>query len=78
MQLDSVAWDGRVVGLKLPVYVEATVDVVGAGSRGDTVSGKTLKDATLTNGRSIRVPLFIDAGERILVDPTTGEFVRRA
>jgi elongation factor P len=73
-----VVWDGRVVGLKLPIYVEATIDAVGAGSRGDTVSGKTLKDATLTNGRTIRVPLFIDAGERVLVDPTTGEFVRRA
>jgi elongation factor P len=78
MQLDSVTWDGKVVGLKLPIYVEAVVDVVGAGSRGDTVSGKTLKDATLTNGRTIKVPLFIESGERILVDPTTGEFVRRA
>jgi elongation factor P len=78
MELDSVAWDGRVVGIKLPQYVECVVDTVGAGSRSDTASGRTLKEATLTNGRQIKVPLFIDAGEKVLVDPSTGEFVRRA
>ena len=77
MQLDSVLWNDNVAGVSLPQYVEAVVDMVGAGSRGDTAGGKNLKEATLTNGRTIRVPLFIDSGETILVDPSTGEFVRR-
>jgi elongation factor P len=52
--------------------------MVGAGSRADTASGKNLKDATLTNGVTVKVPLFIESGEKVLVDPKTGEFVRRA
>jgi elongation factor P len=78
LQLSSVVWDGNVVGVDLPQYVEATIDMVGGGSRSDTASGKNLKEATLTNGITIRVPLFIDSGERVVVNPRTHEFVRRA
>jgi elongation factor P len=78
LQLSSVTWDGRVVGIDLPQYVEAKVDMAGGGSRSDTASGKNLKDATLENGVTIKVPLFIDSGETIVVNPRTLEFVRRA
>jgi elongation factor P len=77
LQLSSVVWDGNVVGVDLPQYVEAQVDMVGGGSRSDTASGKNFKEATLTNGQRIKVPLFIESGERILVNPRTQEFVRR-
>jgi len=78
MQLDAVFWNGRIVGVTLPVHVEAVVDLVGGGARNDTAGGKNLKDATLTNGVTIKVPLFVENGEKILVDPSTGDFVRRA
>lgn len=78
LQLGATLYNGRVVGVNLPQFVEAEVATVGGGSRADTASGKNLKDATLTNGLTVRVPLFIDSGERILVDPRTGEYVRRA
>jgi len=77
LELQSVYWNGSVAGVNLPQYVECRVDLVGAGSRGDTASGKTLKDAALANGVTIRVPLFVEAGERVIVDPRTREFVRR-
>ena len=51
---------------------------VGAGARGDTASGKTLKDAVLKNGVTVKVPLFVESGETIVVDPRTREFIRRA
>jgi elongation factor P len=76
--LGSIVYNGQVAGVNLPQYVEAEVDLVGGGSRGDTASGKNLKDATLTNGVTVKVPLFIESGERILVDPRTGEYARRA
>jgi elongation factor P len=41
-------------------------------------SGKVTKEATLANGTSIRVPVYLEAGERVIVDTTTGEFVKRA
>ncbi len=78
LELTAVVFNGQAVGVTLPTFVEATVDLVGAGSRGDTASGKNLKDAVLTNGRTIKVPLFIENGERILVDTRTGEFSKRA
>lgn len=78
LECTAVVYNGRAVGVNLPAFVAAEVDMVGAGSKGDTASGKNTKEAVLTNGRTVRVPLFIDAGERILVDTRTGEFARRA
>jgi elongation factor P len=78
LQLSAVLFNGRAVGVSLPAFVEAQVDMVGAGSRGDTASGKNLKEAKLTNGQTVKVPLFIEAGEKILIDTRTWEFSRRA
>lgn len=78
LELTAVLYNGQAVGVTLPSFVEAEVDMVGGGSRGDTASGKNLKDATLTNGQTLKVPLFIESGERVLVDTRTWEFARRA
>lgn len=78
LQLRAVVFNDRVVGVNLPQFVEAEIETVGGGSRGDTASGRNLKEATLTNGRTVKVPLFIEARERILVDTRTWEFSKRA
>jgi elongation factor P len=78
LQVTAVHYNGRAVSIALPAFVEARVDMAGAGSRGDTASGKNLKDATLTNGRTVKVPLFIESGERILIDTRNWQFARRA
>lgn len=77
MALQAVLWNGNCVGVNLPIHVTAQVDMVGGGSRSDTASGRNLKEATLTNGLTIKVPLFVESGERVVVDPRTREFVRR-
>ena len=77
LQMNAIYWNGSVAGIHLPHYVDAEVEMVGAGARSDTASGKNLKEAVLTNGVTIRVPLFIDSGERVTVDPRTLEFIRR-
>ena len=78
LELTGTFFNGNAVGVMLPTFVEAEIDMVGGGSKGDTASGKNLKDATLTNGKSLKVPLFIESGERVLVDTRTWEFARRA
>jgi elongation factor P len=78
LNLNAVYWNGVVAGISLPQYVEAEVDMAGGGSKSDMASGKNLKDASLTNGLTIRVPLFVESGERIIVDPRTLEFIKRA
>jgi len=74
----AVVYNGRAVGVNLPSFVEAEIDLVGAGSKADTASGKNTKEAVLTNGQTVRVPLFVESGERILVDTRTWEFAKRA
>lgn len=78
LELTGIFFNGNAVGVDLPTFVEAQIDMVGGGSKGDTASGKNLKDATLTNGKTLKVPLFIEMGERVLVDTRTWEFAKRA
>jgi len=73
----SVVYNGEVVSVELPQFVEVDVVEVESAARGDTAAGKVMKEARVSTGGSVRVPLYLDAGERILVDTTTGEFVKR-
>ena len=75
--LKSIVFDGKVVGVELPQFIEFEVTETGPGGRSDMASGKVTKPATLSNGTQIRVPVYLEAGEKVLVDTTTGEFVRR-
>ena len=75
--LKSVVFDGKCVGIELPQFIEFEVTETGPGGRSDMASGKVTKPATLSNGTQIRVPVYLDAGEKVLVDTTTGEFVKR-
>lgn len=73
----AVVYNGDVVSVALPQFVEFDVVEVESAARGDTAAGKVLKYAKISTGATVRVPLYLDAGERILVDTTTGEFVKR-
>jgi elongation factor P len=75
--LRSIVFEGRVVGVELPQFVEMKVVETGPGGRSDMASGKVTKSATLENGTPIRVPVYLEAGESVVVDTTTGEFVKR-
>jgi elongation factor P len=77
VSLTSVVFEGRVVGVEVPQFVEFEVTETGPGGRSDMASGKVTKPATLSNGTQIRVPVYLEAGESVMVDTTTGEFVRR-
>jgi elongation factor P len=74
----SIVFEGNVVGVEAPQFVEMDVVETGPGGRSDMASGKVTKSATLRNGTQIRVPVYLEAGERVVVDTTTGEFVKRA
>ena len=69
--------DGRPSGVQLPASVELTVAETEPGVRGDTVSNVT-KPATLETGAVVQVPLFVDVGERIKVDPREARYISRA
>lgn len=60
----------------LPMYIEAEVTYTEPGIKGDTATN-SLKPATLDSGAEVRVPLFVDMGERIKIDTRTGTYVER-
>ena len=75
--VQMLAVDGKPSGIQLPASVELTVARTEPAVRGDTVSNVT-KPATLETGAVVQVPLFVDTGERIKVDPREGRYISRA
>ena len=65
------------LSVELPQYVILEVTYTEPGLRGDTATN-TLKAATVETGAEIRVPLFIDTGEKVKIDTATGNYVERA
>jgi len=73
----SVLFNGKVVNIELPQFMEFEIQETDPAVRGDTASGRVMKDARISTGAAVKVPLYMEAGERILVATETGEFVRR-
>jgi elongation factor P len=65
------------LSLEMPPMVVVEVTYTEPGIKGDTATN-TLKPATVDTGAEVRVPLFINTGEKIKVDTTTGEYMGRA
>jgi elongation factor P len=70
-------YQGRPVGVELPVTVDLTVVETQPGMKGATASNSG-KPATLETGLQIQVPQFIDVGERVRVDTAEGKYLERA
>lgn len=70
--------DERPGDIQVPSTVELEVTETEPGLRGDTVSGGGDKPATLASGASVRVPLFVDVGDRVKVDTRTSSYLSRA
>ena len=68
---------GKPSGVQLPSSVELMVRDTEPGVKGDTVSNVT-KPATLETGAIVQVPLFVNTGDRIKVDPREARYISRA
>lgn len=75
--LDITFYEGEVLGLSLPDKIELKVEQTEPGVKGNTTSSAQ-KDATLETGYQIKVPLFINEGETIIVSTKDGKYVSRA
>ena len=69
--------NGSPSGIQLPASVELAVTETEPGIKGDTVSNVT-KPATLETGAVVQVPLFVNTGDRIKVDPRERRYISRA
>ena len=70
-------YDGRPIGIKLPVQVTLTVAEADPVMKGGTAA-PSFKTAVLENGLKIQVPPFVGTGEKIIVATEDGSYVRRA
>ena len=77
MVVKVLSYKGNVFGLEPPFFVDLEVTETEPGVRGDTATNVT-KPATLETGAEVRVPLFINAGEKIRIDTRTGEYLERS
>jgi len=67
----------RPSGLQMPASVELAVTDTEPGVKGDTVSNVT-KPATLETGAIVQVPLFVNPGDKIKIDPRERRYISRA
>ncbi len=77
-EVDMLFVDDSPGDIQVPSAVEMAVAETDPGLRGDTASGGGDKPATLESGVVVRVPLFVNVGDRVRVDTRSGAYVSRA
>ena len=68
---------GNAFSVAAPNFVELEVTETDPGFKGDTATNVT-KPATLETGAEVKVPLFINTGDKIQIDTRTGEYIGRS
>lgn len=78
MTCSVLQWDGKVIGVEPPEKVTLEVTMTDPGLKGNTASGGD-KPATLETGLTVTVPLFMNIGDRVVVNTANGgEYKERA
>ena len=72
-----LSFKGNVVGIEPPIFVELEVIDTEPGFKGDTATGAS-KPAVVETGATVRVPLFVNKGDKIRIDTRTEEYMERA
>ena len=72
-----MSYKGNVFSMEAPNFVDLEVIKADPGVKGDTATNVT-KPATVETGAEVKVPLFINEGDKISIDTRTGEYMGRA
>ncbi|MBE9536812.1 MAG: elongation factor P [Proteobacteria bacterium] len=73
---EVMEYNGKVVGVTLPNFINLRVAETDPGFKGDTATGGS-KPAKLETGATLNVPLFINEGDLLKVDVRNGSYVER-
>ena len=76
MQVKVISFKGKVFGIEPPLFVELEITYTEPGFKGDTSTGAS-KPATTQRGYVVKVPLFVEIGDKIRIDTRTGEYMER-
>ncbi len=77
LEIEIVTYDEEILGITLPAKVVLQITECEPAVRGDTVN-KAMKDAILETGLKVRVPLFVNNGDKIYVRTDNGDYDGRA
>ena len=72
-----LSYKGNVFGVEAPNFVDLVITKAEPGVKGDTATNVT-KPAIVETGAEVKVPLFINEGDKITIDTRTGEYLSRA
>ncbi len=78
MEMMMSIYDGKAIAMQLPRKMKFKVVETMPAVKGDTASGNVTKEAKTNNGFTIRVPIFINEGEEVIVNTDDGSYVERA
>ncbi len=76
MTVELETWEGEPITIDLPTTVDLEVVQTDPGFAGDTATNAT-KPAVVSTGYTVKVPLFVNEGDKIRVDTRTGEYLTR-
>ncbi|MDK2802338.1 MAG: elongation factor P [Oscillospiraceae bacterium] len=77
MEVKVLSYKGSIFAVEPPFFVELEIKETDPGFRGDTATNAT-KPAIVETGAEVRVPLFIEQGDKIKIDTRTGDYMERA
>ena len=77
LEVYITCYEGEILGIQLPDKVELLITHTEPAVKGNTTTN-ALKDAECETGLMVRVPLFVEEGERIIVSTADGKYVSRA
>lgn len=75
-EVDVNIYEGEIITIELPTFVQLKVIHTEPGLRGDTAT-TTFKPSTLETGTKIQVPLFVNENDILKIDTRTGEYIER-
>jgi len=76
-EIDIILFGNTTIGVELPIKITLEVTEAPPNIKGSTASGGD-KQVTLETGATVIVPMFIETGEKIVINTQTGEYVERA
>ncbi len=77
LEISIASYNGEIIGITLPEKIEYEVIETEPAVKGNTTNN-AMKDATIETGYTIKVPLFINQGEKIIISTKDGKYYSRA
>ncbi len=77
LELEISSYKGEIIGISLPEKIEYEIIETEPAVKGNTANN-AMKDATIETGYTLKVPLFINQGEKIIISTKDGKYCSRA